>query len=182
MIRTAEISSSGEHRFLLIRKEFNPAPTKEGFVLWVMLNPSTADAETDDPTIRKCIGFTKEWGYDELRVVNLFGLRETDASKVRRAWEFACSDPHFDGRGDVMGPCNNMWIRGNAQNASKVVVAWGAHEWASGVADVVVGDELRPIRQEFHDGLIYCLGLTKGGYPRHPSRIAYTTELREYNS
>jgi len=58
------ISPCGKYRYLLERKWGIGLPC----VTWIMLNPSTADAEKDDPTIRRCIGFSKAWGYGSLRL------------------------------------------------------------------------------------------------------------------
>src|SRR5690606_18576726 len=76
---TARFSPCGQYRYLLTRPI--PAPfwkPDAGEAVFVMLNPSTADASEDDPTIRRCIGFAKEWGCTGLTVANLYALRSTD--------------------------------------------------------------------------------------------------------
>jgi len=70
----AELSPCGQYRYVLWRD----TGTGEGSVVFIMLNPSTADATTDDPTIRRCLGFARHWGYRTLVVVNLFALRATN--------------------------------------------------------------------------------------------------------
>ena len=119
--------------------------------LWIMLNPSTADHLTDDPTIRRCIGFSKRWGYDALSVVNLFPLRATRPQQLQMA--------KGDARG---GPENDIAICDEAEHAALIVAAWGAHGslWDR---DVEVRRLLRAQGRTVHH-----IGLTQGGQPRHP--------------
>lgn len=116
-----------------------------------MLNPSTADAESDDPTIRKCMGFTKRWGYNEMRVVNLFAFRATNPKEL----EGTHGPPRI-------GPDNNRYILSNAFWANLIVCAWGARGSLMGrdreVIDLIIGGK-RSLK---------ALGLTKKGHPRHP--------------
>lgn len=79
MQTSAVISKCGEYRFVLHRN-WKPGDKR---VVFVMLNPSTADATEDDPTIRRCIQYGIDWGMDGLTVVNLFPLRATDPEKIR---------------------------------------------------------------------------------------------------
>jgi hypothetical protein len=117
-------------------------------VTWIMLNPSTASAMEDDPTIRRCTGFTKAWGFDGLIVVNLFAFRATDPR------ELACADP--------VGPENDRFIREAIHPWSVVVAAWGTqgHLWSRGALVT------RTLADEGIE--LGCLGVTKGGHPRHP--------------
>lgn len=84
----AVISPDGVYRYRLDRELPTQLETRSRTVCFVMLNPSTADADQDDPTIRRCLGFAETWGYDKLVVVNLFGypqrrpVRRTDRSAV----------------------------------------------------------------------------------------------------
>jgi hypothetical protein len=118
-----------------------------------MLNPSTADALLDDPTIRRCIGFARAWGFGALEVVNLFAFRATLPSQLRAAL-------------DPVGPRNNRFLRAALGRADAVVAAWGAHgSWGGrdrAVLHLLSGgiDQPWPSPQ--------CLGLTKHGHPRHP--------------
>ena len=87
MTATAVISECGRHRYRLTRTvESESSALTLGRVLYVMLNPSTATAETDDATIRKCKGFARRWGFRELEVVNLFSFR---ATKPKDLWASA---------------------------------------------------------------------------------------------
>lgn len=81
-------------------------------VAFLMFNPSTADESTDDPTIRKCIGFAKRWEYGRLVIVNLFAIRGTDPKIVARV-----SDP--------VGPLNNYHIVKATEGCRELICAWG---------------------------------------------------------
>lgn len=147
LVRDAQIDSTGRYRYSLFRRW----GSGERVVLWVMLNPSIADAAIDDPTIRRCIGFSSYWGYDALSVVNLFPLRATNPKELRLARGAA--------RG---GPENDEAIRDEAVYAKLIVAAWGAHGglWDR---DVEVRKLLRAAGHTVHH-----MGLTQGGQPRHP--------------
>ena len=122
-----------------------------------MLNPSTADAMEDDATIRKCVGFAKRWGYDSTVVANLYALRSKDPKAL-------------EGALDPVGPANDTWIKQLVLESSGVFAGWGASGPSS----------LRTRSAEVMamiPGLIRCIGTTKGGYPRHPSRPGYATPV-----
>jgi hypothetical protein len=118
-------------------------------VAFVGLNPSTADATRDDPTVRRCIGFARAWGYGGLWMLNLFAIRATDPRVMRNAV-------------DPIGPENDAHLLATAAAAAKVVAAWGVHGTHRGRNEEVVTLLRRAgIR-------ISCLDLTKAGHPRHP--------------
>jgi hypothetical protein len=127
---------------------------------WIMLNPSTADALEDDPTIRRCIAFTKAWGLDGLVVVNLFALRATDPRQLAR-------------HRDPEGPANDQFIADAIQPWSVVVAAWGANR----LADMRSQEVEALIAEKTGAG---CLGVTKAGYPRHPLYVRGDAELVAY--
>lgn len=114
-------------------------------VCWVMLNPSTADATVNDPTIRKCIGYSRQWGFGAMVVVNLFALRATNPRELLKV-------------ADPIGPRNDEVLSIQAATARTVVVAWGTKGILMG-RDRKVLDRLPPVRH---------LGLTKDGHPKHP--------------
>jgi hypothetical protein len=94
---------------------FEPKPARDGRrCLFVMLNPSTADAFFEDPTIRRCMSFARSWGFDILEVVNLFALRSTDPHTL---YEHA----------DPIGPDNDGQIAEAIARSDLVIAAWGAH-------------------------------------------------------
>lgn len=123
--------------------------------LFIMLNPSTADGETDDPTIRRCLAFARSWGFERLEVVNLFALRATDPAKV------LASD-------DAVGPENLDRVREAAEGAGMIVCAWGCHGGHLGQADTVLG--------WIGNRRVYALGVTKEGHPRHPLYLKAETQ------
>jgi hypothetical protein len=146
--RRAKISDCGRYRYWLSR-EWGPGP----LLTFVLLNPSIADAETDDPTIRRCIGFAKREGADGCAVVNLFAWRATDPAGLTRA-----EDP--------IGPENAEEI-GRALVASAVsrlplVCAWGSTAGAG-----MQGFKLKRRARDCGASLA-CLGRTANGAPRHP--------------
>jgi hypothetical protein len=130
-------------------------------VLWIMLNPSTADHRDLDPTLRRCMSFSKAWGYDGMTICNLFALRATDPRELLTAT-------------DRVGPRNNEAILRAAMEAERIVVAWGAHSTAVQRANAVV-------KALTLFGPLYCLGTTKSGAPKHPLYVKGGTELEEFN-
>lgn len=129
-------------------------------ILWLMLNPSTADEYTLDHTIKQCVTFSSLWGYGTLEVVNLFALRSTDPSALygRTSEEVG---------GDAW---NDAAIVASARHAQRVIAAWGTHGKLYG------RDEEMRRMLEARGHVLYCLGHTKGGHPKHPLRIAHTTK------
>jgi len=155
-MKAAEISACGRYRYTLTREWLTGA----GTVLFVMLNPSTADASQDDRTIGRCIGFAQRWGYQRLAVVNLFALRSRDPDELLRA-------------DDPVGPDNDGWIGALAGAADLTVCAWGAHKAARAARADDVMDMLA-------DAPVYCLGTTAGGLPNHPLYLPGDTELEHF--
>lgn len=119
------------------------------YLMVIGLNPSTADETRDDPTIRRCIGFAKDWGFDALCMTNLFAFRATDPAVMK-----ATADP--------VGPENTAWLTSLAHGAGMILAAWGVHGSHRGRAEVV--------QRVFSDAgwTIHALGVTKDGAPRHP--------------
>jgi hypothetical protein len=130
-------------------------------LVFVMLNPSTADASVDDPTIRKCVGFAKRNGYGGILVVNLFAYRATEPRDLWRAAQEI----------DIVGPKNDEWIL-EATYGRPTVLAWGAQArgWKR-------PDEVTAMLQVM-DRSLFVLGRTIDGIPRHPLMLPYTSELR----
>ena len=130
-------------------------------MVFVLLNPSTADTEADDPTIRRCMGFAKREGCGGIQVVNLFALRSTDPKAL-----YSHPDP--------VGPDNDEALLAAAASATTVVAAWGVHGALHGRGDQV----MTALRQA---GVrLMALGRTKDGHPRHPLYLAGSTVLGEY--
>jgi hypothetical protein len=124
-------------------------------LLFIMLNPSTADAQHSDPTLRRCLGFASSWGYDSLEVCNLFAYRATNPGTLRRV-------------PDPVGPANNEHLGRAVARASVVVAAWGTQgEFMNRAAEVT--------QLIVRSRRLSCLGLTKHGFPRHPLYVLRTT-------
>lgn len=141
----ATIDPSNRYRYAL-QREWDPDAPRVAFV---MLNPSTADATQDDPTIRRCIGFARSWGYGALEVVNLFAYRTTDPEALRRV-------------PDPVGPENDRYILRARHRARETLVAWGNR-------GVLLGRDRAVLRLLLRGkGAVRCLGLTQAGHPRHP--------------
>lgn len=145
MQRAAEISECGRYRYLLGRRWGD-----ESTVAFIMLNPSTADAETDDPTIRRCIGFARSWGYGGLVVGNLYAWRCTQPADL---WKAA----------DPIGPANDYNLMLVAASCDQIVAAWGAHARPDRIAAVQALPGM---------GGLTALATTQAGQPRHPLYLA----------
>ncbi len=151
----ATISECGQYRYHLWRIWEDERP----IMVFVMLNPSTADASEDDPTIRRCIGFAKRDGFGGISVKNVFALRATNPKELLK---------HPNPR----GPENDKYLldcRGISL-LTRLVVAWGNREnkLRSGYANAA---------NICCSQSAYCLGMTKSGDPRHPLYLANDTPL-----
>jgi hypothetical protein len=147
---SAVISHCGRYRYLLAR-QVGPSPR---VVTFILLNPSTADATRDDPTIRRCLGFARLWGCGRLQIVNLFAVRATDPERIRRV-------------ADPVGPDNVVHVMraaGLSHSASSrcrgpVVCGWGVRGGHLGQDATVLGWlrrlGVRPL----------ALGITRDGHP-----------------
>lgn len=124
-------------------------------VFW-MLNPSTADANTDDLTIKRCIHFAKREKCGILEVVNLFAYRETNPDNLRNL-----------GKMEAIGEENLKYITLALDAAAIVIVAWGEN---GKIQRRAKDPEITRLLDEYAHK-IYCLGKTKDGHPRHPSRL-----------
>ncbi|MEC9068129.1 MAG: DUF1643 domain-containing protein [Pseudomonadota bacterium] len=128
----------------------------------VMVNPSTADAHVDDPTIRRVIGFAKRLQWARILVGNVFAFRATEVRDLAYA-----ADPH--------GPENSAYLEAILEEADLALFAWGPvaklpkhlrESWRS-VWDASLKVGL-PVR---------CLGTAKDGHPRHPLMLSYSARL-----
>lgn len=147
MISSAVISADGRYRYRLYREWDASLPV----VLFVMLNPSTADDRIDDPTVRRVIGFAKSWGYGGVYVANLFAFRSTDPKGLLHT-------------ADPIGPENARHIQELVSVVDRVVYAWGngrhEPEW------------LREIVRE-----PFCIDLGKRNVPKHPLFLPKNSRL-----
>ena len=161
--RWARFSEDGIYRYKLGRVWDEQKP----MILWVMLNPSTADAKTNDPTIRRCAGFSKEWDYGGMMVGNLFAWRETNPKKLNP-------------KKDLVGPYNNEALQEMAKDASMTIVAWGN---CNGSVDFrhCVAERIEEVLERLRSGPpIRTLGLTVKEQPKHPLRVRRDTPCQPW--
>ncbi|MGH2543551.1 MAG: DUF1643 domain-containing protein, partial [Ardenticatenaceae bacterium] len=119
--------------------------------LFVCLNPSTADGQMDDPTVRRCVGFARTWGYGGVSVANLFAFRAIHPADLK-----VSPDP--------VGPDNDAWLTALAGRADIVVAAWGNHGTFMNRSRTVFALISNP----------QCLALTRQGQPAHPLYLKKT--------
>jgi hypothetical protein len=145
--KSAFISPCGRYRYVLRRDWSNGIP-----LVFVGLNPSTADDVADDPTIRICVSLARRWGYSGMMMLNALAWRDKDPRKM-----LAAEDP--------IGPENDYWLRQAAEGYDygmvlpNFVACWGVNCPPDRAAEVY---SIFP--------RMYCLGTTKSGAPRHPLR------------
>ena len=140
MKSAAEFSVCRRYRYALWR-QWASGPE----VLFVMLNPSTADETADDPTIRRCIGLARSWGFGSLAVGNVFAYRTGSPARLKKTAQ-------------PIGAANDAWLRRLQRSASLTIAAWGNHG--------AYLDRSRIVRATL--GAPHTLGLTVRGEPRHP--------------
>lgn len=151
----AVFSEDYAYRYLLWR-QITPGTR---IVTFVGLNPSTADADSDDPTIRRCRSFASAWGYDTLCVVNLFAFRATFPEDMKRVL-------------DPVGEQNDQWLAAVAEESSLVLACWGNHgTWRSRYR------EAQALLPQMH-----CLGKTALRQPKHPLYLRSTETPVAFNA
>lgn len=164
----AVITADGRYRYVLTRTWDEELPP----LIWCMLNPSTADDQVNDATIRRCLGFAKRLGHGGIVVVNLYAFRATDPRELARQ--------HAAGV-DVVGIENDVWLRRvMAMGTRSVVCGWGA--------------SAGPLPHRMHrvtaiardvNAVLLAIGTTSGkaraGQPRHPLRTPYQTPMTEWS-
>ena len=149
---------TGNYRYLLWREWNNSSKT----ICFIMLNPSRADAQTNDPTITRCINFAKTWGYGRLEIVNLFAYRTSKPSLLKQAVE-------------PIGKDNDRYIIESVEKSDRVILAWGNHgTWQK--QDLYT---LELLKNHSH---LYSLGITKRGCPRHPLYLRSTIKPQIYGT
>lgn len=153
MIRDALITRDGLCRLWLRRTWDAALPS----ILWGMLNPSDADAEQDDPTVRRVVNFSATWGYGSCLIVNAYAFRATSPHALRAA-------------GYRQHPDNHGHIETALRQTDCTVAAWGASIQPD--RERLLLAQLRAYRP------IYCLGVTKNGHPKHPLYLRADTTLR----
>lgn len=154
----AALSPCGQYRYQLVRVwDWN-----KPLLSWILLNPSVADAETDDATVRRLIGFADDHGFGGIVVRNVFAWRATDPCALGRAV-------------DPIGVDNSRYLQAAAWH-EVTVLGWGAHgdryphQIARTVATIVRACQRRGTQ-------LAVLEWTAGGQPKHPLRLPADTQL-----
>jgi hypothetical protein len=150
---SADISNCGHFRYSLSRR----LATGERTILFVGLNPSTADMTQDDPTIRRCVGFAREWGFDWLLMGNVYAYRSPNPKVLNQI------------EGSV-GADNLEALKWMTRRAEIIVAAWGKNRLNSDAEALAKWILSLPHTR--------CLGQNGDGTPKHPLYLAKNTELR----
>ncbi len=158
---SAVLSPCGTYRYRLSRTGLWLSTRR---VVFVMLNPSTADASVDDPTIRRCIGFARTLECERLDVVNLYALRSPNPQDLIDSAQAGI---------DPIGPENDAHIRDVTRGADFVICAWGAHPIAE--------QRIRPVLDVLPRPL-FALGVTKYRAPRHPLYVRADAPLQVWKA
>ncbi len=158
--QNAVISQCEKYRYTLYRAWDKSKPK----VMFIMLNPSTADATFDDPTIRRCIGFAKSWGFGSLYVGNLFAYRATNPKSL-----FLTDNP--------IGENNKYWLDKMVSLSDKVVCAWGNSPILKRFQKTNKNDEYQPLLG--YQNLHY-IDLSNDGTPKHPLYLKGDLQLKPY--
>jgi len=165
----AVFSRCRNYRYLLYREWEPLGPTcDEMTAAFIGLNPSTATASTDDPTIRRCVDFAKRLGYNKLLMLNLIPFITSDPAELKRRPENRAAAER-----------NRAYLRyytgGIGSFAADTICAWGA-----GV-DKLRGEPCLLANWQAIERPAYCLGKTKSGQPRHPLYLAKTAQMVAFN-
>lgn len=158
---SAVISACGLYRYHLTRAWGDGKQ-----VAFIGVNPSTADATTDDATVRKWRGFAQRWGFDGFKVCNLFAYRATDVRELAKV-----SDP--------VGPENDGFLLSAFGGADLIVPCWGDSAKLPPRLRPRIG-EVRETLRRITCAPIRVLGLTASGHPKHPLMLGYATELQDW--
>lgn len=154
-MKDAVISHCGKYRYWLERR-WAPGDA----LVFVMLNPSTADANQDDPTIRKCIGFARAFGFGAIVVVNLFAYRSTDPAGLREV-------------ADPIGPHNDYYVGHAVKRGGMAVAAWGRHGTLGGRDKAFLATLPGPL---------HALRVNNDGTPAHPLMLPYSCRPAPYRT
>lgn len=160
--KSAVISACKLYRYEL-RRVWNTSLPLLG-ALW--LNPSTADAEHDDNSLTRGIGFTERAGYGGLVLCNPFGYRATNFRDLL--------DSSAAGI-DVIGSENDSYIVGMANECKNIFCGWG-----SNAEDRLVSSRVSQVLGILNGARLWHLGLTKGGHPKHPLYLKSETTFSEW--
>ncbi|PLS24837.1 DUF1643 domain-containing protein [Bifidobacterium imperatoris] len=146
---SANISEDKKYRYELSRTWDDALPS----IAFILLNPSTADADIDDRTVEHCVEYARRWGYGTVSMYNLYAYRTTYPEEL-------------EAQGFPVGPQNDEILKSVAATGVRIIVAWGNNARAERIDEVmaIIG---RPVE---------CLGINKNGSPKHPARLPYNLQ------
>ena len=153
----AKFSECGRYRYLLQRQWGD-----EDLCLFIGLNPSTATADSDDATVRKCVALARTWGFSGMTMANLFAVR----SRYPQA---------LSTHQDPVGPENDRFLLPAIEQAHTVVAMWGNHGLKSYGQSTRRDQYILSLRDDWQ-----CIGITKQGAPRHPLYAASSSNLANF--
>ena len=155
-VREAAYSLCGKYRYYLTIRW---ARHDDHRIVFLLLNPSTATEEQNDPTVERCYRRARSLGYDSMTILNLFAYRSTSPSRMKS-------------QEDPVGPANDIVIGKECShsNVSAVLCGWGEHGSHHGRAPFVI-EKLQAL-----DVNLYCLKVNASGNPIHPLYVSYETE------
>lgn len=148
---TAQFSPCMTYRYKLTRVWDKSKPV----IGWIMLNPSTADEEKDDNTVRRVGIFSRDWGFGGFTVRNIFSLRSTDPALL-----YTHADP--------IGPENDEVLEKLYGECDRIMIAWGTHGKFS--------DRAKQVASLLWDNELWCLGTNADGSPKHPLYLKGNTK------
>lgn len=151
MFKNASLSPCEQYRYQLERRTSKLA-AKRSTVAFIGLNPSTADASVDDPTIRRCTNFALKWHFKTMIMVNLFARRATEPTELKQV-------------NDPIGIANDDYINEALGRASLVIACWGEHG--------ILLERASEIRSR-HGRRLHALKLNRSGQPAHPLYLSGT--------
>ena len=149
----------GKYRYWLTRVWDDQLPR----MMWILLNPSIADNSTDDPTVKKCMGFAKGLGYGSIEIVNLYAYIATDPKELidiinnnKKIEGFK----ELTGKKAAIGPYNDQHIKTAAQRADVIILGWGNNASRSKPCKDVI--------ERLSDNELKCIEINKSRQPKHP--------------
>ncbi|MBS0631185.1 MAG: DUF1643 domain-containing protein [Verrucomicrobia bacterium] len=160
MVNPCVFSPDRLHRYTLIHR-WDELINPDHGIAWICLNPSTADENQLDPTLRRIRGFSMDWGYSHFVMLNAFAFRATDPADMK-----ASADP--------VGPENDKWIKHWAARVDRVMLGWGEHG-----AHL---DRHTHLLKLLDPKKTYCLGRNASGQPKHPLYVAAATRPALFQS
>jgi len=155
VIGTAHFSSCGKYRWLLTRRWDITKPVK--MIVWIMMNPSTATADVNDPTIAKVCRLSKRWGFNTVYILNMLAYRATKPQDCRKVV-------------DPLGVRNLDFIKTYALSGSPIICAWGKTHPKLAHYETNMRVMLRSVKT----AKFYVLKLNNAGGPYHPLYVTET--------